>query len=138
MCCWACAVPVVLQIHAHDAETHSHSLRSQPMGDSNFSDIEDEDSSDDSPFHFSAPAALSDGAAMLQAKTAATAAGRPCLSLEHIQTPLPSQDGRGRGASAGPTPTRTWRTTPTSMAKLRRCSHGAVLPSLPPIAPLRA
>ena len=43
-----------------------------------------------------------------------------------------------RGASAGPTPTRTWRTTPTSMANLRRCSHGAVLPSLPPIAPLRA
>ena len=33
-----------------------------------------------------------------------------------------------RGASAGPTPTRTWQTTPTSMAKLRRCSHGAGLP----------
>ena len=59
-------------------------LRSQPMGDLNFSDIEDEDSSDDSAFHFSAPAALADDAAMIPATTAATAAGRPsaiCLSL---------------------------------------------------------
>ena len=56
-------------------------LRSQPMGDSNFSDIEDEGSSDDSAFHFSAPAALADDPAVVPATTAATAAGRPSAFL---------------------------------------------------------
>ena len=54
------------------------------MGDSKFSGIEDEGSSDDSAFfHFSAPAALADGAAMIPATTAATAAGRPSAFLLH-------------------------------------------------------
>ena len=56
-------------------------LRSQPMRDSNFSDIEDADSSDDSAFYFSAPAALADDAAMIPATTASTAAGRPSAFL---------------------------------------------------------
>jgi hypothetical protein len=56
-------------------------LRSQPMGESNFSGIEDEGSSDYSAFHFSAPAALADDPAVVPATTAATAAGRPSASL---------------------------------------------------------
>ena len=56
-------------------------LRSQPMEESNFSDIEDEGSSDDSVFHFSAPAALADGPAVVPATTAATATGRPSAFL---------------------------------------------------------
>ena len=56
------------------------------MGDSNFSDIEDEGSSDDSAFLFSAPAALADGAAVVPTITA-TAAGAHRLQVTEATTP---------------------------------------------------